>query len=98
MQTLPRNSTLQPRTLNKKWKVYEETVKGLTLKKLGTEIKSQTPSTALEGVLSTCTNCPSTQQGGKEGIPPLNDLTEFLFRKEGKKKFKKMAPWEKERL
>lgn len=49
LQTLPINSTLQPRTLNKKRKVYEETVKDLTLKKLGKEIKNQTPNTALRG-------------------------------------------------
>lgn len=68
------------------------------MKELGKEIKNQTPSTALEGVSLHMHHCPSTQQGGKEDIPFLNALTEFLFRKERKKKFKKVALWEKERL
>lgn len=70
----------------------------MTLKKLGKEIKNQTPNTALEGVARNMHGSPSTQQGGKEDIPFLDALTEFLFRKEGKKKFEKVALWEKERL
>lgn len=52
--------------------------------------KNQTPNTTLKGVASQHADCHSTDQGGdKEDIVFINDLREFLFRKEGKRNSKR---------